>query len=204
MRRLLITLCMLLGAVSLSAQTTAEEWLKQLETSLGSRYAFTMTVDVGMGDDETTLAGRVLVDGDSYYISLEAMEVYSDGKLRYEVNNQRKEVTEDRVDLTSHDLLTNPTRAFSFAPAEFNMALRSSHNDEVAIVELIPRDASLGISTISFALVRDGQRVYPQQVAYDYDGDSVVITIGEYSLNEWTLPQWSKARYKAYDIVSFL
>lgn len=196
-----MTLC---WATTLSAQTTAEEWLQHLETSLGERYAYTLSVDVGMGDDRATLAGRVMVEGDSYYMSLEAMEVYSDGRLRYEINNERKEVTEDRVDLTSHDLLTNPTRAFLFAPEEFAMALYFSHNDEIARIVLTPRDEDFGITAITLALVRDGDRVYPAQIAYDYDGDSVVISLREYGDKAWMLPVWNEDSYKAYDIVSFL
>jgi VCBS repeat-containing protein len=37
--------------------------------------------------------GYFMVDKDSYYIQLGTMEVYSDGKYRYEINNERKEVT---------------------------------------------------------------------------------------------------------------
>jgi hypothetical protein len=204
MRRIFVIICLLLSAMSLSAQTTANEWLASLEASLGNRYAYTISVNVDMSESQATLDGRVMVEGDSYYMSLEAMEVYSDGKLRYEVNNQRKEVTEDRVDLESRDLLTNPTRAFRFAPEEFQLSLRYSHNDEVAVVDLTPRDTNLGITAISLSLVREGGKVYPRQIAYDYDGDSVVIAIGEYEAGGWTLPKWSKTNYKAYDIVSFL
>ncbi len=189
-------------ATTLSAQTSATEWMKQLEESLGGRFAY--AIDVVVGEESEPLVGRVLVDGDSYYMALEAKEVYSDGKLRYEIDNQRKEVTEDRVDLTSHDILINPTRAFSFAPAEYSMKLRFSHNDEIAIVVLTPRSDSFGVATISIALKREGDRVYPTQIGYDYDGDSVIISLSEYEDDGWKMPKWSEANYKAYDIVSFL
>lgn len=202
MRRVFATLCMLLCATSLSAQS-AHAYLDELETSLGGRYAFTIAVQVG--DAEDMLYGRVMVDGDSYYMSLEGMEVYSDGKLRYEINNERREVTEDRVDLSSHDLLTNPTRAFQFAPEEFDMSLRFSQNDEVAVVELRPRDEALGITSIALAMVSDdSDRLRPRQLLYNYDGESVVISFEEYAFAEWSLPRWDEDDYKTYDIVSFL
>lgn len=196
-----MAICM---ATTLSAQTTANEWVKQLESSMGERYAYTLNVKVASGDSEAMLAGRLMVEGDSYYMSLETMEVYSNGKLRYEVNNERKEVTEDRVDLTSHDLLTNPTRAFKFAPEEFKMTLKFSQNDEIAGIVLTPRDKDYGITAILLYLVREGGRVSPQQIAYDYDGDRVVISLREYDSREWVLPVWNEANYRAYDIVSFL
>jgi hypothetical protein len=202
MRKIIFAFVAMCMATTLSAQTAAEGWVKQLESTLGSRYAYAIYIV----EDEMyePLAGCVMVDGDSYYMSLETMEVYSNGKLRYEVNNERKEVTEDRVDLTSHDLLTNPTRAFLFAPEEFAMALHFSHNDEIARIVLTPRDEDFGITAITLALVRDGDRVYPAQIAYDYDGDSVVISLREYGDKAWMLPVWNEDSYKAYDIVSFL
>ncbi len=204
MRKIIFVIVAICMATTLSAQTTAKEWVKQLESSMGERYAYTLNVAVKTGDSKTSLSGRVMVEGDSYYMSLEAMEVYSNGKLRYEVNNERKEVTEDRVDLTSHDLLTNPTRAFMFAPEEFDMALKFSQNDEIARIDLTPRDKDYGITTIVLILEREGDKVYPKQIGYDYDGDKVVVTLAEYGDKAWKLPVWNESNYKAYDIVSFL
>ena len=167
-----------------------------------------MSMSVAMGSDidnlEEQVTGYMMVDGDSYYITLGIMEVYSDGKLRYEINNDRKEVTEDRVNLASRDLLTNPTRAFDFATEEFDIALRFSHNAEIASLEFTPRDKSLGVTAISLALVSEGDRVYPSQIAYDYDGDIVCITLAMVDVRDKSLPRWDAQLYKAYDIVSFL
>ena len=204
MRKIIFALVAICMATTLSAQTSANGWLKQLEKSMGQRYAYTLAVMVKSGESKSVLSGRVMVEGDSYYMSLEAMEVYSNGKLRYEVNNERKEVTEDRVDLTSHDLLTNPTRAFKFAPEEFDMTLGFSQNDEIARVVLTPRDEDYGITSITLILVREGERVYPSQIAYDYDGDIIIISLREYDDEAWKLPTWSESNYRAYDIVSFL
>ena len=103
---------------SLSAQS-ATEWLTNLNKGLGERYAMDLFVEVGAVDSvDDQLSGYFIVEGDSYYITLGVMEVYSDGKLRYEINNERKEVVEDRVNLESVDLLSNPTRAFRFLPGQ--------------------------------------------------------------------------------------
>lgn len=196
---------MLATTANLMAQS-GEEWLARLNSSLGERYAMSMRVAMGSDIDnlEEQVTGYMMVDGDSYYITLGIMEVYSDGKLRYEINNDRKEVTEDRVNLASRDLLTNPTRAFDFAPEEFDIALRFSHNGEIASLEFTPREKSLGVTAISLALVSDGDRVYPSQIAYDYDGDIVCITLAMVDIRDKRLPRWDAQLYKAYDIVSFL
>ncbi len=201
MRRFIVTLCALFSVCALSAQTTAREWIDMLNASLGERYAYGITVEVEGDDNE--LYGAMQVEGDSYHMTLADMEVYSDGKLRYEINNARKEVTEDRVNLDSRDLLTNPTRAFAFVDEEFTMKLRFSHNDELAIVELVPHDKALGITTISLALSKSGDVVQPLQIIYDYEGDKVKITM-QPTDEGWKLPRWDKDAYRAYDIVSFL
>ena len=191
------------GAMSLSAQTTPQEWITALNKSLGSRYALGVTVVVGTGAESTTLYGSIKVDGDAYYLMLGNMEVYSDGKLRYEINNERKEVTEDRVNLDSHDLLTNPTRAFTFLDSEFQMAMRAASDANTKYIDLTPRE-DIGITTITLTLKRSGSSVVPQTISYFYDGDVVTISMQPLAVTSWTLPRWNKASYAAYDIVSFL
>ena len=203
MKRFIITLLTVFSVVSLSAQTTPQEWIAALNKSLGERYGFGITVVVGTGDSSTTLHGTIKVEGDAYYLMLGTMEVYSDGKLRYEINNERKEVSEDRVDLKSHDLLTNPTRAFTFLDSEFKMAMRSAHDANTKYIDLTPRE-DIGITTITIALKRNGTRVMPEAVSYYYDGDVVTITMQPIDATSWKLPRWNKASYAAYDIVSFL
>ena len=203
MRRFIITLVAMFGAMSLSAQTTPQEWITALNKSLGSRYALGVTVVVGTGAESTTLYGSIKVDGDAYYLMLGNMEVYSDGKLRYEINNERKEVTEDRVNLDSHDLLTNPTRAFTFLDSEFQMAMRAASDANTRYIDLTPRE-DIGITTITLTLKRSGSSVVPQTISYFYDGDVVTISMQPLAATSWTLPRWNKASYAAYDIVSFL
>jgi hypothetical protein len=204
-RSIILFFAIFATSLNLMAQS-GEEWLAKLSRSLGERYAMSMSVAMGsdMDDLEEQVSGYIMVEGDSYYITLGIMEVYSDGVLRYEINNERKEVTEDRVNLSSHDLLTNPTRAFLFAPEEFDITLRFSHNGEIACLELSPHDAALGVTTITLVLVSEGDNVYPSQIAYDYDGDLVCITLYMVDVQDKSLPRWNKDNYRAYDIVSFL
>ena len=199
MKRFIILFVALCLPLALFAQQEGDAWLKDLDTTLGNRFA--MEVEVNVADEPIT--GYFMVDGDGYYISLGIMEVYSDGKVRYEINNERKEVTEDRVDLTSCDLLTNPTRAFDFLGDEFSSEVLSSSATE-AVVRLIPSSEELGISAIEIHLVRKGAAVEPKSVVYDYDGESVVITTSLQDCGDRKLPKWDKNAYRAYDIVSFL
>lgn len=190
----------MLCTLSAIAQGDAQWWISRLDATLGERYAMRISVAVGA---EETIEGLFMVDGDDYYISLGIMEVYGEGELRYEINNERKEVTIDRVDLESYDLLTNPTNAFSFVDEEFQSQL-VEYGADSATLRLTPRDESLGVEFIVLRLSCSGDEVLPEVVAYDYGGDSVSITLGALPWGERSLPKWDKQAYRAYDIVSFL
>ena len=191
---------MLLVSFSLSAQTTAREWLTKLDKTLGDRYATYMTVAT---PESETLNGYFMVDGEGYYLTLGVMEVYSDGKLRYEINNERKEVTEDRVDTESVDLLTNPTHAFDFVDSEFEVSVVETLDDGIVLL-LSPRSEDYGVTDICLTLHREAQRVVPRVVVYNYDGDVITISLSLADATQSKLPVWDKSAYRAYDIVSFL
>ena len=190
----------MLCTLSAIAQGDAQWWISRLDVTLGERYAMQISVAVG---EEEPLEGLFMVDGDDYYISLGIMEVYGAGELRYEINNERKEVIIDRVDLESFDLLTNPTNAFRFVDDEFRSELVAS-DDKGATLRLTPRDEAFGIDSIELRLSRSEDGVCPEVVAYDYGGDSVSITLAALPWSERRLPKWDKQAYRAYDIVSFL
>ena len=203
MRQIFLSIVALFAVGNLSAQS-AEEWLTDLNESLGERYAMDLFVEVGAVDSvDDQLSGYFMVEGDGYYISLGVMEVYSDGKLRYEINNERKEVVEDRVNLESVDLLSNPTRAFSFLPEEFSAKVLKSSSTG-AVVSLVPRSDDLGITAILLNLERKGSKVVPSKLSYDYDGDLVTITLAMLDSSDLSMRKWDKSAYRAYDIVSFL
>ena len=190
----------MLSSLGVVSAQTASEWLTKLNDSLGERYAMHISVTVG---EEAPLTGYFMVDGDAYYITLGVMEVYSDGKLRYEVNNERKEVVEDRVNLEACDLLTNPTRAFTFVSNEFSSQVVSTSNERV-VVKLTPKSAARGIDSITLTLRRNGAKVSPEAISYDYDGEAVSIALTAADATASKLPRWDKTAYRAYDIVSFL
>ena len=190
----------MLSAVAAMAQDGAAWWVERLDATLGERYAMKIEVEM-MGEEP--IEGLFMVDGQDYYITIGIMEVYGDGSRRYEVNNERKEVTIDSVDLGSVDLLTNPTHAFDFVDEEFRSEL-VSYSATAGVLHLVPRDSALGISEIEVAMRRDGERVVPTRVTYDYGGDSISIELTAVAWSERGLPRWDKNEYRAFDIVSFL
>ena len=200
MKQFIITLALALSTLCAANAQSASEWLSKLDNSLGERYAMHIAVTVG---EESPLNGYFMVEGDGYYITLGIMEVYSDGKLRYEINNERKEVVEDRVDLEARDLLSNPTRAFTFVPNEFVSEVTSATTERVTL-KLTPKSEAMGIDAITLTLERRGSKVAPVAISYDYDGDAISIVLSAADSADAKLPRWDKTAYRAYDIVSFL
>lgn len=198
MRRVCLLLVALVWAISVSAQSSAREWIEGLNYTLDDRYALYMKV-TAYGEQ---MNGYFMVEKDSYYIQLGSMEVYSDGKLRYEVNNTRKEVTEDRVNLDSRDLLTNPTRAFAFVESEFTATISEKIHNGV-ILKLVPKQ-SADITAVYVSVVWRDNRIVPMAIKYDYDGQEVMIALVMADVNSAVMPRWNKSAYKSYDIVSFL
>ncbi len=200
MRKIVILFAALFSTLGVASAQSAEEWLAKLDNSLGERYAMHIAVTVA---EEAPLNGYFMVEGDAYYISLGIMEVYSDGKLRYEINNERKEVVEDRVNLEACDLLSNPTRAFTFVPQEFASEVTSLTTERITL-KLTPKSDAMGIDSITLTLQRSGSKVMPVAISYDYDGDAISIVLSAADSAEAKLPRWDKSAYRAYDIVSFL
>lgn len=204
MKRLFLTLVFMCSLLSLSAQTTAREWLEKLDSSLGERYAMQLYVTVGDVDNVgDQYGGFFMVEGDAYYINLGVMEVYSDGKLRYEVNNERKEVTEDSVNLEAVDLLSNPTRAFDFVDEEYTITIARSSGNGVTLC-LEPKSGDIGISSILLQLEKTGNGVTPKEITYNYEGDVINISLTSADMSSGAMPRWNRSEYRAYDIVSFL
>lgn len=198
MRRLSLIFMALFCTLNLSAQSSAREWIEGLNYTLDDHYALHMKVKA-YGEQ---MSGYFVVERDSYYMQLGIMEVYSDGKLRYEVNNDRKEVTEDRVNLTSRDLLTNPTRAFEFLEAEFTATISENIHNGV-ILKLVPKQ-SADITAIYLSVVWRDNRIVPAAIKYDYDGEEVIIGLVMADIQSTVMPRWKRSNYKSYDMVSFL
>ena len=200
MRRFVLSLLAIVASiVCANAQITANDWLTQLRSSLGSSYAWNITVATA-GEE---FSGHYMVDGDAYYLTLGVMEVYSDGKLRYEINNARKEVTEDRVNLKAVDLLTNPTRAFNFVDKEYTIIIKERTVLGV-VLKLVPKDPDMDLTEILLNLEKRGSLVIPTKLKYSYDDEAITISLLPLSMVDKRLPRWNKERYRGYDIVSFL
>lgn len=195
-------LAMLLPAMLCAQGVKSDaDWLSGLSRTMKGRYGVGFTMHM---QGEQPLSGYYAVDGDNYYMTLGVSEVYGDGKVRYEINNERKEVTEDRVDIERFDLLNNPTRAFDFVDAEFSSTAEPVSADSAVLV-LHPRKSDDAINEIRIAVRRTAHGVEPESVEYDFDGDLIVIELDKIEFGAGVeVRRWNAGAYRAYEMISFL
>lgn len=204
MKRVIALIFTVLCAMNVMAQNgndDAKALIGKLSEQMRSMENYEVSFTVVSGEQK--VKGYYAVSGEKYYISIDDAEVFCDGGARYEVNPANKEVTVDAVDTKSHNILTNPTRAFDFVDGDFNFEMVAT-NATSTTIKLTPKENdALGIIFV------DMQRepVKPTALAYEYDGQTIKIEIN--SLDEMTgmvdisMFTFDKNNYRGYEIVDF-
>ena len=180
-----------------AAHSRAAELLRMLSDRIRSlgRYAAAFAVEA----DGQSAAGRYTVGGDSYYLRLGDAEVYGDGRVRYEVDNRRREVAVDRVDAASRNLLDNPTRAFDFVDDEFEAELLWERDGRAA-VKLTPKAGAVPC-VVTVAL--DTRTMRPMSLEYDFDGERIRIVVRSLEAVDKAPKEYDPAEYRTYETIYF-
>lgn len=198
MRKLLLILVafIMLHSMVLADEGAAEgvKRVKAYVEKLG-RYEVRFNVLAG----ELIYVGQYHVDGDSYYIQMDNVEVYSDGKVRHEVDNERKEVSIDVMDSESRNILDNPTRCFDFAESEYRSEIQSRKDGELTIF-LRATDPDVEGDIYLTIEEKSGK---PRKIVYRLYDDEVEVTIDSIVSVKQPLKKFSKNQYKGYEIVDF-
>lgn len=187
------------AALEPSADGRAAEILEKLAAGFRALGAYGVTFEVS--SDEYTTRGRYAVEGENYYIAVGEAEVYCDGKIRYEIDNRRREVTIDDVDTSSRNLLSNPAHAFDFIGTQYAPSLVSDAEDR-AVVRLTPTSADASPAGEILVTV-DTAAMRPESLRYDYDGEQVGIAVLGVAPLDTPLKAFSKGDYKGYEFIDF-
>lgn len=143
--------------------------------------------------------GRYGVAGDAYHIALDQAEVYSDGKARYEVDHDRREVNIDVMDLSSRNILDNPTRCFDFVGADYASMVYSEAGDDVTLL-LRANDTSIE-GDIYLTVIRTTGR--PKKIVYVLYDDRIEVEITSLARRVGAAKRYDASKYKEYEIVDF-
>lgn len=146
-------------------------------------------------------SGSYVVEGEAYCLELGDAEVFCDGKVRYEVDHDRREVTIVDVDRTSRNLLNNPVRAFDFIGSDYSCELLWERGGQAAVL-LTPtadREAPAGAIT----LLVDVATMRPVSLSYDYEGERVDIAIRSVGEPDAPLRRFDRKACGGYEFIDF-
>lgn len=206
MKKIVLLMGMLLAAVPMWADGRSDELIAALGRKIASMGDYNASFEVEA--EGNRVDGTYTVSGDKYFMVTEEYEVVCDGRARYEVNHYDQEIVVDNVNPGDRNILSNPTRAFEFAPGVF----RSDYKGEgqvgsatVDVVELTPLDDQSALQRVTVSIDRTSG--LPVELRYLSDGlsEDVVVTITgiEKGLPKGTSFNFDRSRYKGYELVDF-
>lgn len=143
--------------------------------------------------------GSYAVAGDAYYIAVDGAEVYSDGKVRYEVDNARREVTVDEVNIASRNVLDNPTRCFDFVGSDYSSEITSR---EKGAVTLHLRSTDPDIEGDIYLTV-DEATGRPSRLEYVLYDDRITVCIVDLSRSDEPVKRFERSAYRDYETIDF-
>ncbi len=214
---------LILASGMLEAQIPAGDRAAQMLSALSARikamgsYRVDFTVDV----EGREITGWYVVSGNRYRLVTPQAEVVCDGKVKYEISRENREVIIDRVNTADRNILSNPTRAFDLAGGGFTSSYVGERSvDEVLcdVLRLEPRVGGDGLSGndalggsdalngIELAVARkDG---LPRAIVYSADGlsDDIHVSVNSFSAGatvENSTFIFDKKNYPGYEIVDF-
>ncbi len=174
---------------------------KQLVAALSEKfrtmknYGVSFSVETG----SQQMKGSYAVEGDAYTLNIGTSEVLCDGTLRYEIDKQRKEITLDKVDKSSRNILTNPIRAFDFLDSDYSSRLLWEHDGKAAICLMPQKEGKKG--TIVVTLIVESVR--PTELQYDFDGERIRVMVEKVAPLTTPIGRFDRANYPNYEMIDF-
>lgn len=200
---------LLLSPFFASADAQSDALIARLSAEMKKMTNYEVTFTARVDNGAVTVPGRYVVSGRSYYIEVDDRKIYSDGEVKYEVNDSEQEVTIDIVNTNDQELLSNPTRAFEFVDGSYTH--KSAPEVTIAgkrceVVHLTPSTQGAAIDEITLML--DSKTGLPVRVRYHIEGvaSAVEITVNKISplaTVDKSLFSFSRNRHKGYEIIDF-
>lgn len=197
MRRLLVVIMAVCSVAVCSADERSQSVLRSVAWYVRALGEYEAEFDVVAGDYRTN--GRYGVLGDTYHIEVAQAEVYSDGKARYEVDHDRREVNIDVMDLASRNILDNPTRCFDFVGDDYSAMVYAEAGGEITLLLRANDEAIEG----DIYLTVDSATGRPRKIAYVLYDDRIEVTIVSLERRKNAVKRYDESKYKGYEIVDF-
>lgn len=188
---------LMLPLVAAAADDEAQTLLRRTADYISSLGRYTARFGITAG--EYSSQGSYTVDGDAYYIEVDGAEVYCDGKTRYEVDNERREVNVDSVEGASRNILDNPTRCFDFVGTDYDAGVSSCTASETTL-HLRSRDASVEGDIYLTVETATGR---PRHITYVLYDDRIEVAVESLESSRGAVRRYDAKRYPGYETIDF-
>lgn len=197
MRKIILAIFFAFLCAPALADDVSQAVLQRVAKYISALGNYSAEFDVVAESYETK--GEYAVSGDSYYISVDNVEVYSDGKLRYEIENSRKEVSIDNMNLESNNILENPTRCFDFVGSGYTSEVQGRSGGDVTIYL---RSTSEDVEGEIYLTVEE-KSGRPRRIVYVLYDDKIEVGILNLASRKQPAPRFDSGKYKDYEIIDF-
>lgn len=196
MRLFFLMVCLAVAPVR--AADDGASWLNRLQRAVRSLGDYEVRFDLSTTDGYA-VQGAYRVADDKYCITMPAVRVFCDGKARYEVNDDKREVVVDAVDTESRNLLDNPVRAFDFVGEQYDVRIVSEQPERITL-RLTPRSTG-ALSVIELTL--DKNSALPVSVIYGAEDMRIALKIASFGKSATPFPDFRKADFAGYEWIDF-
>ena len=197
MRRILMMFSALIVCYSAIADGGAMQVVQRVARYVKSLGGYEVNFVLTSG--EYAAKGYFSVEGDAYYMNVGVAEVYSDGKVRYEVDNERREINVDYVNLSSRNILDNPTRCFDFVGSDYTVRSEQVRGEDITLSLSSENKDNVGV----IRLVSDAKTGRPSALEYEMYDEKVKVNILSIGGNKKPIKRFEQSNYRNYEIIDF-
>jgi len=183
----------------------AEKWLKNINVRYGSlssyRFSYSATILIPDAKKNETFNGQYTVQGNRFSITINKMDVKSDGITNYNINHETKEIQINPV--SGKDRIETPFDFIKKYKTLFKYRVKETLSNSQVVVELIPLQKNSNIFKIDLT-INSATSTLISAKAYEKSGVRVNYTIvskeegKSYPEATFTV---NTANYKGYEIL---
>ncbi|MDR0954029.1 MAG: outer membrane lipoprotein carrier protein LolA [Rikenellaceae bacterium] len=178
MKKIILTLLLLLPALLLRADERGEAVLRKMAAAFQSYTSYRVDFTATMGGEFAGLPGELIVSGSNYYLDVYDSEIFFDGTTGYTYSESNNEVILETPDPDDYRLFANPTRIFQLYEQDYSATFRGRaplNEKTVDEVGLTPRASRSGLGNLT--LYTDPTSGMPVRMVYrleEYGADLVL------------------------------
>jgi len=210
MKKIILVLISALLFMFASAQDKAKTILDSFNKSMKSHPSidirFTFTTDDAKSNTNEVKNGRVLSKGNAFKLTMDDVEVFSDGKTKWTVLHDVGEINIQDVDTDSNDILDNPINFFTVNSKDFSYSYKGSvivGGKTMEKIEFQPKDKKAAYSAVELQLEK--ATLHPYQVSYiGREGHSYSVRVKSFvsgtSIDSMLLI-FNQSSYSDYEVI---